>query len=496
MKTFSIYTLGCKVNQYESQAIRQYLENLGLSSVEPKEKPDLFVVNTCCVTSTASAKSRQFIQKARRLNNQAVIVICGCLTALKTDELNLAKNSNIHLLANRNTLAAKLHKIIGGARSGCSLTNSVNITNIAQHSCIKPDSNPKINTFAGLTSLPKLPLLTSFKEQTRAFLKVQDGCDGVCSYCIIPRVRPIVRNKPIEDVITEAKSLVSAGHKEIVVTGVNLGAYGRSSTRKEQILDCGFRIADLLEELAQVPGLARIRVSSLEPGDITDRLLDVFCAHKNIMPHIHLSVQSGSDAILKRMCRPYSAEELREKIAQIKHRLDRPAITCDIIVGFPGETDEDFQETVELAKWAGFSKMHVFAFSLREGTAAAKLRERLSSKIIKERSEIMRNLGDDLGRKFREWFVGETCEVLLEGDEPMSGRCERYFIVQVQNDARFSMLDTRDRGPGFAKVATPRSSLRYEKNEIVKVQLTAIRNDGAVAEILNAKQRGKYVHGD
>ena len=178
-------------------------------------------------------------------------------------------------------------------------------------------------------------------------------------------------------------------------------------------------------------GLKRIRVSSLEPGDINEGLLDVFCKYTNIMPHIHLSVQSGSDAVLKRMCRPYSAEELREKIELIKKRLDRPAITCDMIVGFPGETDEDFQQTVELAKWAGFSKMHVFGFSLREGTAAAKLKGKIQPKVIKERSEILRRTGEELGFQFREQFVGQTCEVLIENSSPSFGRCERYFIVNV-----------------------------------------------------------------
>jgi threonylcarbamoyladenosine tRNA methylthiotransferase MtaB len=487
MRTFSIYTLGCKVNHYESSQIRQFLEGLGLSAVKPAEKPDLFVVNTCCVTATASAKSRQYIQRAKKLNERATLVICGCLAAQQTGELRLPKNDAAHLIASRDGLAAKLSQLVGGAHSpvperdasrqrdakrrGRSLTNSSEISSIAQHSCIKPDNNQKINTFAGLASLPKLPLLTSFKEQTRAFLKVQDGCDGVCSYCIVPKIRQKVQNKPIEEAVTEAKALVSAGHKEIVVTGVNLGSYGRSTTRKAQIADLAtekkrflatentedtennkLRIADLLEELARVEGLRRIRVSSLEPGDISEELLDVFCKYPNIMPHIHLSVQSGSDRILRRMCRQYSAEELREKIALIKSRLDRPAITCDLIVGFPGETEEDFQQTVELAKWAGFSKIHTFPFSSRMGTPASRMKNKVESKIIKQRAQILRKLGDCLGRKFREQFVGETCEVLLEDTDPLSGRCERYFVVYIKSNDQ-----------------------RLEKNSIIKVQLATNR---------------------
>jgi threonylcarbamoyladenosine tRNA methylthiotransferase MtaB len=504
MRTFSIYTLGCKVNQYEGAQIRQFLEGLGLAAVKPAEKPDLFVINTCCVTATASAKSRQYIQRAKKLNKSAKKVICGCLAALKTNELGTIENKSTCLVASRETLASKLSQIIGGARSGCSLTNSTNTSDTAQHSCIKPDNNQKINTFTGLTSLPKLPLLTSFKEHTRAFLKVQDGCDGVCSYCIIPKIRPEVQNKPIEDAVSEAKALVSAGHKEIVVTGVNLGAYGRQTVRRageqgsrgRENLELRIEneesrreeLKNLLSELAQVPGLARIRVSSLEPGDISEALLDVFCKHPNIMPHIHLSVQSGSDNILRRMCRQYSADELREKITLIKSRLDRPAITCDIIVGFPGETEEDFQATVELAEWAGFSKMHVFGFSLREGTAAAKMKDRMQPKVVKERAEILRNLGDCLGRKFREQFIGETCEVLLEDTKPLSGRCERYFIVKVKSKSPFAKAtaDANEKVKSDCGLGSPvpgqSSSTRGRPcGSIVKVKITAVSSEGATA---------------
>ncbi len=486
MRTFSIFTLGCKVNQYEGAQIRQYLENFGLTAVKPEEKPDLFIINTCCVTSTASAKSRQFIQRARRLNEQAAIIVCGCLTAFQELILrlrsgqDLAKKNNIHLITNRNAIAAKLQKIIGGARFGRSLNNYTNNSNIAQQSYIKPDSNQKINTsfdyaqdgFTDLTSLPKLPLLTSFKEQTRAFLKVQDGCDGVCSYCIIPKVRPEVQSKPLEEAVFEAKNLVAAGHKEIVVTGVNLGSYGKSTTRKTQIADCRLPIADLLEELARIPGLARLRVSSLEPGDISEQLLDIFCAHKNIMPHIHLSVQSGSDAVLKRMCRPYSAAELRDKISLIKKQLDRPAITCDMIVGFPGETEEDFAATMELAKWAGFSKIHVFAFSPREGTAAAKMKEQIGPKVVKERALALRKLGDELGYKFCEQFIGEVETVLIEGSKngQAFGHCERYFMVNL--DPLLPNQSENHSGAGR----------QIRKGEIFMIKITAVTEEGAAAE--------------
>jgi threonylcarbamoyladenosine tRNA methylthiotransferase MtaB len=476
MKTFAIFTLGCKVNSYESAQIRQFLEGRGLNCVKPVDKPDLFVINTCCVTSTASAKSRQYIKRALKLNPAAVRVICGCLAAIKTGELDCEESSTTHLISDRTELPAMLYHITGGPLSGDSSARYSHINSIGESSNIKPEKREQVNNKTELSSLPVLPFLTSFKEQTRAFLKVQDGCDGLCAYCIIPKVRPVVQSKPIEDAVFEAKNLVSAGHKEIVVTGVNLGAYGRESTRKRaQIADCRLLIADLIEELAEIEGLKRLRVSSLEPGDITAELMDVFCAHSNIMPHIHLSVQSGSDNVLKRMCRPYSAGELRDKISLIKGRLDRPAITCDIIVGFPGETEEDFQETVEFSKWAGFSKMHVFPFSARMGTAASRMKGRVDSKVIKKRAEILRRLGEELGVKFREQFLGETCEVLLENDNPPSGHCERYFLVS---------LDPRQKTKG-AKPEDLRCAAGgwMKKNDILKVKIMAVDELGAEAEI-------------
>jgi threonylcarbamoyladenosine tRNA methylthiotransferase MtaB len=459
MRTFSIYTLGCKVNQYESQQIAQLLEELGLSAAVSGEKPDLAVINTCCVTGTASAKSRQYIQRALKANPAGVRVVCGCLPAMNSRESPPCDGDNVHIISSRDDLAQRIAQIIIGGNP-----------------LIKAKNGSKIKDgMAKFAKYPKLPQLTSFKGHTRAFLKVQDGCDGLCTYCIVPRVRPDVQSKSIDEAVSEARALVAAGHKEIVVTGVNLGAYGRSTTKKAQIADCRLPIVDLLKELADIEGLARIRVSSLEPGDISEELLDVFCAHSNIMPHIHLSVQSGASATLKRMCRQYNADELRAKIELIKRRLDRPAITCDIIVGFPGETAEDFQETVELSKWAGFSKIHTFPFSSRMGTPASRMKNKVEPKIIKQRAQILRKVGDELGRKFVEQFVGQTCEVLIEDAEPTSGRCERYFIVKVECKNE--------------KVKSKNEKVKM-KNEIILVKITAATSEGAVAEAASSKSAG------
>jgi threonylcarbamoyladenosine tRNA methylthiotransferase MtaB len=410
MITFSINTLGCKVNQYESQQIRQFLEQLGLTQIETSNKPDLVVVNTCCVTSTASAKSRQYIHKAQRQSPNTSIVICGCLPCVPNNGLNKI-GENTYFIGRRDLITDKLSQIVTAI--------------------IKAKNGTKIKCKNNL----ELPYLRSFKGHTRAFLKIQDGCDGYCTYCIVPKTRPFVHSKPPEKVLQEAQALVEAGHKEIVITGVFLGAYGQETVRRKywprQQND---KLADLLDKVAQIPGLARIRLSSLEPTDVTPRLIDTFCKHSNIMPHLHLSLQSGSNAILKKMCRQYNIDDFREKVEMIKSRLDRPAITTDIIVGYPTESDVNFEQTKALVKEISFAKMHVFAFSPRKGTAAANMQGFVNSKVIKERSKILRDLDKKLQSDYRQQFIGETTEVLLEASKGRpQGRAERYFYVYFNN---------------------------------------------------------------
>ena len=441
MKTFSIKTLGCKVNQYESQQIRELLEQLGLDQVDPApirrepmlnrcgtKKPDLVVINTCCVTHTASAKSRQYVRKARKLSPDAVIVACGCLPTVDIGELN-ALGKNVHLIRYRNSLAATLSQIVNGKAAPAASQSP----QTCESTTIKTENDSKIKYKNKSADPPKLPQLTCFKGHTRAFLKVQDGCDGYCSYCIIPKTRPVVHSKPVEAVLQEAQALVEAGHREIVVTGVFLGAYGQRSVRRKNWDEPqNDKLANLLDKMAEIPNLSRIRVSSLEPADVTPRLLDTFCKRRNIMPHLHLSVQSGSNAVLKKMCRQYRADEFRDKIELIKARLDRPAITADIIVGFPGETDADFEQTVDLAKETGFAKMHIFSFSARQGTAAAGMQDTVDNRVIKKRAEILRDLDIELGANFRQQFIGETAAILVENsNEQARGRSERYFMVYL-----------------------------------------------------------------
>ncbi|MBN2590677.1 MAG: tRNA (N(6)-L-threonylcarbamoyladenosine(37)-C(2))-methylthiotransferase MtaB [Sedimentisphaerales bacterium] len=495
MKYFSIYTLGCKANQYESQQIRELLENFGLKKAESSEKTDLVVINTCCVTHTASAKSRQQIRKFQKHHPDAAIVICGCLPVIEnstiqpdtapSDQKPAQQAENTLFVTNRDELAAILTDLVSKAcnlnrdKTECSYTPDSNLQPI---NMIKTEFDAKIKLKKGFSENTELPLLTSFKDQTRAFLKVQDGCDGYCAYCIIPKTRPEVRSKPVNEAINEAKSLVLAGHKEIVITGICVGAYGRDSARRRDISsDNTDHLANLVEKIAQIPNLKRIRLSSIEPSDITDQLLDTFSKYENIMPHIHLSLQSGSDAVLKKMCRRYKSDDVRKKVDQIKNILDTPAITTDIIVGFPGETDEDFEQTVKLSKEIGFSKIHVFKFSAREGTAAARMKDFVDSKIINERSKILLDLEKQLGFNFRNQFIDKNETVLIENIKPIeshssshkntshesqvtshvySGRSERYFIVNINQS----------------------KDIKLQKNDVVKVLLQKNTKDDMTAK--------------
>jgi len=454
MNTFSINTLGCKTNQYESQQIRQLLEAQGLKQVCVQQKPDLVIVNTCCVTKAASAKSRQFVHKAQKLSPRAKIILCGCLPAVNIGELNnLGKN--VQLIKYRQNLAATLEQIVA------------NTSQIDKPIGSRTQNDSKIKDKESL-NYSKLPLLTSFKGQTRAFLKVQDGCDGYCTYCIIPKTRPDLSSVPMKNALNEAQNLVIAGHKEIVITGIFLGAYGMDTVRKiKWPKKENENFIKLVENISNVPGLSRIRLSSLEPGDVTGKLLDIFCKRPNIMPHLHLSLQSGSESILKKMCRQYRPADFLKKIELINSKLDQAAITTDIIVGFPGETEEDFQQSLDLAEKAAFSKIHVFSFSPRKSTAAVKLSKiygPVKPQIIKQRSSALRELNGRLESAFRDKFIGKFTNVLIEGTANgfALGRAERYFMAKIHN-----------------------SDKKIRKNDIAKVKIVENEKNNVLAELVD-----------
>ena len=478
IERFSILTLGCKVNHYESRQIRQFLERAGLRHVDPAQSPQLLVVNSCTVTHAASAKSRHLLRLAQKQNPQT-IVFCGCLPAVRTDEL-AALGENVHVVNDRRDLAALLGRLVAG-----STTPDSNCPKHPETESIRPENAAKVKPKLDLALPLDLPALTSFPGQTRAFLKVQDGCDAGCSYCIIPTARPFVRFKNLDEIVSEATAFVAAGHKEIVLTGVHIGAYGQATARRHNWpTPENPHLPELLTKVAQVPGLVRIRLSSLDPADVTPALLDVFAAHSNLMPHLHLSLQSGSDEVLRRMARPYNADEFRAKVALIRARLDRPAVTTDIIVGFPGETDADFDRTLDLAEEVAFAKIHVFAFSPRKGTAAAKMRPRVIRDVVKSRSETLRTLDRDLQSRFRRQFLGETAQVLIENyPGPPTGHAERYFFVRIGHRTdRTHRTNWTGPRPDTSH-ESHKSYPSYSPGSLVTVRLLQNAPDAVLAEI-------------
>jgi threonylcarbamoyladenosine tRNA methylthiotransferase MtaB len=459
MRNFSIFTLGCKVNQYESEQICEFLRQLGLKNTDSVKSAQLVVVNTCCVTHSASSKCRQYINKVHRQNPSAKIVITGCLARARNQELPIDKK-NTYIIKYRQNYTKALKQIIKGTYK----KNPTKKDNIEHNLDSRTSKRQKIKDKPPnltLCSTKKLPSLTKFSGHTRAFLKVQDGCDGWCSYCIIPQVRSEICSRKIPQILSEAEKLVESGHKEIVVTGVFLGAYGKNTVKAEKWESpINTELMDLLETLCSVKGLERIRLSSLCPSDINKPLVRLIKNQPKIMPHLHLSLQSGSDKILKRMARRYNSRAFLEKIALLRTQLDRPAITTDIIVGFPGENEQDFYKSCRVAEKAGFSKIHIFPFSPRSGTAAAKMKNRVQSKIIKNRAKELKNISEKLSADYRKQFTGENCNVLIEksGKTPQ-GLSERYFPVLITKTHR-----------------------KIKRNEIVKVKLLKSEKNHLTAE--------------
>lgn len=394
LKTYWVDVLGCKVNQYDAQQIDQLLGRYGLDRAASVKDADLIVVHTCGVTAAAAQKSRQTVRRVQRDNSLARIIVTGCAA---TNELTQVRQP-------------PLARVPAGADWLQRLADQLD-----QHDT--PTGRP-----GGTIETEAFPI-SNFGDQTRAFLKVQDGCDIGCSYCIIPRLRKAPRDKATETAVREAATLTEAGYREIVVTGVSVGLYGRET---------GTSLAALLRQLVEVAGIGRIRLSSLHPGELTDELLGVWSASPNVMPHLHLSLQSGSNEILHAMRRGYTAEEYSDAVERARAALNDPALTTDVIVGFPGETNALFEESLEFCKKVGFSKMHVFTFSPRPKTPAATMPDQVNGALATERSERLRTLGDTMALDFHRRFLDRSIDVLVEGVKGGSatGYSEHYVPVE------------------------------------------------------------------
>ncbi len=390
-----VATLGCKVNQYETELVRQGLQRVGYSDCDPSETADVCIVNTCTVTAEGDSKSRQVVRRLNRQNPDARIVVMGCYATRAPDEV------------------ARLPGVVEVVTDKREL--------------------PDLMSRFGVVDVPTG--LDGFSGRHRAYVKIQDGCLLRCSYCIIPHVRPKLTSRPAAHIIDEVRRLTEAGHREVVLTGIHLGHFGvdwnRNKPKEEWV-----RLAHLLDDLCQLPGDFRIRLSSIEATEVTRELISVMSQYADrIVPHLHLCLQSGSDSVLRRMRRRWGTRMFLDRCRLLRQSLDRPAITTDVIVGFPGETEQEFEETLQTCREAGFSKIHAFPFSARRGTPAADMPDQVPKTVRSERVQRLGELESQLRRDYYRDLVGRRLQLLVESS--------RDFVTLPTDASRRSVPATR-----------------------------------------------------
>mgnify|MGYP000247352731 FL=1 len=415
-KTAAFLTLGCKVNSYETEAIRGMFEASGYRVVDFKDVADIYVVNTCTVTNIADRKSRQMLHQARKRNPNAVIVAVGCYVQSAKDDLLKDGSADLVVGNNKKTEIVKLVEDYLAEN-----TSSVNM----------------IIDIGAEREFEELSVLSTV-DKTRAFIKIQDGCNRFCSYCIIPYVRGRVRSRNEDDIISEAGRLAESGYKEIVLTGIHISSYGTDRLDNAEDVYRIMPLASLIKAIGRIPGIERIRLGSLEPRIITEDFVKMLKETPKLCPHFHLSLQSGSASVLKRMNRRYTPEEYEDRVRLLRRYYDDPAITTDVIVGFPGETEEEFGETLDFVQRIGFSAIHVFKYSKRAGTKAAEMKDQLSEDVKHRRSNMLISAAKRMSKDYRAGFVGRIEKVLVEEEEVIDGtkyyvgHNERYLKLAVE----------------------------------------------------------------
>lgn len=385
---FKLITLGCKVNFYESNALREMFLEAGFS--ENDKEPDVVVINTCSVTAVADQKSRQIIRRHRRNHPHAIIAVMGCYSQKNADYIEKECGANIVVgTSNRSKIIDLVNKYI---------KDKSNI--------IMVDKNARKMTYESFPTF-----ITP--DSTRAYIKVEDGCNNFCSYCTIPYTRGVARSRPKQEIIDEITYLISKGYKEFVLSGIHTAHYGMD------LKDVTF--SDLLEEIVNIPGLYRVRISSIEESEIDDKMIELLGKYPNIANHLHMPLQSGSSSVLKRMNRKYNVDDFLKKVERIRKVRPDIAITTDVIVGFPGETDEEFMETFNFIKKVNFSELHVFPFSARENTPAWYMKDKVDPTIKQERVRKLIELSDELNKAYYDRFKDQELEVILEERNKATG---------------------------------------------------------------------------
>ena len=426
MKKAALHNLGCKVNAYETEAMQQLLEEAGYEIVSFHEKADVYVINTCSVTNMADRKSRQMLHRAKKMNPDAAVVAAGCYVQTKEEEAK--QDLAIDILIGNNQKNELVHRLdeFFAEREEANAENAQKESDTNHQNKVEAvvDINHEPQCFEEMS-------LTKTAEHTRAFVKVQDGCNQFCSYCIIPYARGRVRSRKIESVLKEIRGLAKMGYQEVALAGIHLSSYG---------VDCEESLLHLIQEIHKIDGIRRIRLGSLEPQIVTEEFARELSSLEKICPHFHLSLQSGCDATLKRMNRKYTVAQYEEGCRLLRKYFTHPAITTDVIVGFPGETEEEFETTKAFLEKIHFYEMHIFKYSKRQGTRAAVMENQVPEEIKTKRSAELIALSERMSNEFRSYYLGREEEVLFEEPAEINGKTmyvgytKEYVKVATESD--------------------------------------------------------------
>ena len=429
MKTAALHNLGCKVNAYETEAMQQLLEASGYRIVDFSQTADIYIINTCSVTNVADKKSRQMLHRAKKQNPDSIVVAAGCYA--QSAEETLKKDASVDIIIGNNK-KKELPQILEEY--------------FAARQQKKEDPRPRVHVIDISKARDYEELhIEKIAGHTRAFLKVQDGCNQFCTYCIIPYTRGRIRSRRQEEAVEEVAGLTRKGYKEIVLTGIHLSSYGKDFTDREQG-ESQVELIDLIRQIHSIDGVKRIRLGSLEPRIVTREFARALAELPKICPHFHLSLQSGCDDTLKRMNRRYTTGEYYGKVALLREKFDHPAITTDVIVGFPAETQEEFETTKAFLENVKFYEMHIFKYSKRKGTRAAAMDGQIPEETKNERSSLLLAMAQADSKRFREYYIGKETEVLFEeqkeigGEVFQTGHTKQYVKVAKRTEER---LDNR-----------------------------------------------------
>ncbi|MFF5993736.1 tRNA (N(6)-L-threonylcarbamoyladenosine(37)-C(2))-methylthiotransferase MtaB [Lysinibacillus sp. KU-BSD001] len=438
-KTVSLYTLGCKVNHYETEAIWQLFKEQGYERNEFEQQADVYVINTCTVTNTGDKKSRQVIRRAVRQNPDAVICVTGCYAQTSPAEIMAIPGVDI-VVGTQDR-----HKLLGLIDQYREERQPINaVRNIMKNRVYEELDVP------------------AFTDRTRASLKIQEGCNNFCTFCIIPWARGLMRSRDPQEVIRQAQQLVDAGYLEIVLTGIHTGGYGQDFK--------DYNLAQLLRDMeANVKGLKRLRISSIEASQLTDEVIEVLKNSNIVVNHLHIPIQSGSDTVLKRMRRKYTMEFFSERLRKLEDALPDLAVTSDVIVGFPGETEEEFMETYNFIKDHQFSELHVFPFSPRTGTPAARMQDQFVDEEVKnERVHRLITLNDQLAKQYASRFEGDVLEVIPE-ERFKDGDNENLYVGYTSNYLKIVFEGTEDMIGKLVKVKITKAGYPYNEGQFVRM---------------------------